>query len=213
MYKGAWDQGDWKKLALQVPEALADDLDEDLTILDGYSWFYPLASEEDGDATLKRLWFGKSWDDIGKSYGTHVWHWSEDFRHLVTPEVVRTIDTPLFCSLRHLFDDLDRDGYNSTELEENANCSITTVEKLKEKNHRIFADYRMDSDDVDTKWVDSSGYNLHGWAPEVSVFSLQKSPFHCSYGFRRHVSRARSSWWSYSCSADKQTHPKMVQEP
>ena len=93
-------------LATLTPYEFFKDRDPDLHVLGGHTWFYPLASDPDGDKTLKKLWFGKSWFDIEESYGTHVWHWKEEFRELITPEVVRAVDTPLFCRLRDLFEGL-----------------------------------------------------------------------------------------------------------
>ena len=164
--ESTWKEDSWDKMAVETPTKLAENEDPDLMILDGHSWFYPLASDSNGDAMLKKLWFGKSWDSIDESYGTHMWHWNGEIRNLATPEIVRTIDTPLFCQLRKLLDDLDGDGYTATAPERNANCSIKMAASLKTRHHRMFSDYRMAGDEHDTKWVDSSGYQLHGWAPK-----------------------------------------------
>lgn len=164
--ESTWKDDSWEKMAVETPTKLAEIGGQGLVILDGHSWFYPLAAESDGDAALKKLWFGKSWDSIDESYGTHVWHWDEGVRELVTPRNIRMIDTPLFCQIRPLFDDLDSDGYIATAVRKNANCSSVRAASLKRRNHRMFSDYRMTSDEHDIKWVDSSGYHLHGWAPK-----------------------------------------------
>ncbi len=172
-YKGEWDlsndestwkEDSWGKMSVDTPTGLAEDGALDLTISDGHAWFYPLASESDSDVSLQKLGFGKTWDSVDESYGTHVWHWDGGMRDLVIPETVRTIDTPLFCQLRPLFDDLDGDGYTATTPRKNANWSIARAARLKTSNHNMFSDYRMAGDEHDIKWVDSSGYRLHGWA-------------------------------------------------
>jgi len=134
-------------------------------VLDGHAWFYPLSAERDGDATLKQLWFGKSWHDVEKSYGTHLWHPTADFAKLITPSTIQTIDTPLFCNVRKLFDNLDDDGYYAEDPSKNANCSITWTKDLKKQHYRMFSDYKISTDDVDIKWIDSSGFNNRAWAP------------------------------------------------
>ena len=164
-----WNDENWKEMTFDVPTELSMEEDLDVTVLNGYSWYYPLASEAEGDIPLKKLWFGKSWDSIGDSYGTHIWHWDNDVRNSITPETVRTIDTPLFCGIRRLFDNLDGGGYTSIPREKNANCSIIPIGKLRSRHHRLFADYRMAEHDLDAKWVDSSGFHHHGWAPKGTV--------------------------------------------
>ena len=165
-YREVKDRDNWDALSTSRPHLMSHDKDPDLTVLDGHTWFYPLSAEKNGDATLKMLWFGKTWHEIGKSYGTHFWHPKDDFASLITPKVIKRIDTPLFCGLRKLFDNLDDDGYYSTPPERNPNCSTTWTSSLKEDAHRMFSDYRMSSDDLDIQWVDSSGFNNHGWAPQ-----------------------------------------------
>lgn len=164
--ESTWKDDSWAKMTVDTPTSLVENGDLDVKVLDGHSWFYPLASEEDGDATLKKLWFGKSWETADESYGSHVWHWDAGMRDLVAPDTVRTIDTPLFCQLRHLFDDLDGDAYVATASRKNVNCSITNAASLKRGNHRLFFDYQITHDEHDIKWVDSSGHHLHGWAPK-----------------------------------------------
>lgn len=163
-YREIKTTGDWDQLSAAQPYAMWKDKDPDLTVLDGNAWYYPLSAERDSDATLKQLWFGKSWHNPEKSYGTHFWHPTENFARVITPIIIQTIDTPLFCSVRKLFDNLDDDGYYAEEPAKNANCSITWNKDLKEQNHRLFSDYQILTDDVDRKWIDSSGFNNHAWA-------------------------------------------------
>ena len=164
-YKDLENDKQWDELSATRPWQMWREQDPDLTVLDGHAWFYPLSAEKDGDATLKQLWFGKSWWDVEKSYGTHFWHPTAKFAELVTPKVVRTIDTPLFCATRKLFDDVDGDGYFAKDPKEDPNCAVTWARDLEEENHRMFADYQMATDEEDIKWMDSSGFNHHGWAP------------------------------------------------
>ena len=85
---------------------------------------------------------------------------------MITPKTIQIIDSPLFCRIRNVFANLDDGGYYSTPPEKNANCSVTWTSDLKSENHRMFSDYRMSTDDLDIKWVDSSGFSNHGWAPK-----------------------------------------------
>ena len=167
-YKEIKQKDDWDRLSTTLPHTMYTDKDPDLTALDGHSWFYPLSSQKNGDTSLKKLWFGKSWHDIDKSYGTHFWHPKADFAKTTIPETIQTIDTPLFCRLRKLFDSLDN-GTISVPEGENVNCTITRVADLKAENHRMFSDYKMSTDDLDRKWVDSSGFHNHGWAPKGTL--------------------------------------------
>lgn len=160
------DKQKWDSLSTTRPFTMHIDKDPDLTVLDGQSWFYPLSAEKEGDSTLKTLWFGKSWHNIGKSYGTHFWHPLENFSKLIRPQTIQMIDTPLFCQVRKLFDNLDDDGYYSEPPETNPNCSTTWIKDLRKKDHRLFSDYRITTDDQGLKMVDSSGFNNHGWAPK-----------------------------------------------
>jgi len=90
----------------------------------------------------------------------------EKFANLIRPQTIKMVDTPLFCQIRKLFDNLDEDGYYSEPPETNANCSITWTKDLKEKDHRIFSDYRITTDVHELRMIDSSGFNNHGWAPK-----------------------------------------------
>ena len=164
-YKDIAKNNNWEQLAAGRPFMMWREKDPDLTVLGKHAWFYPLSTEKDGDATLKQLWLGKSWHDIGLSYGTHFWHPADELAKLITPKVIRTIDTPLFCAVRKLFDNLDDDGYYAVDPATNANCSVTWVNELKKEDKRMFSDYQMSTDSVNMKWVDSSNHNNHGWAP------------------------------------------------
>ena len=153
----------WNHLATQAPLDYMKGKDPYLRVLGEKTWFYPLTSDPDGDVSLKRLWFGKTWTEIDESYGTHVWHWLEGFRNIATPEVVRLIDTPLFCRLRGMFDGVD--GKKSLSKTQDPSCAITNTTDLDSANHRLVADYAMGEDRHPIKLLDSSGHNLHGWAP------------------------------------------------
>lgn len=160
----AKDEKIWDRLSTTRPYTMYQDKDPDLTVLSGKSWFYPLSAEAEVQAPLKAFWFGKSWHDIGESYGAHFWHPMEKFAKLVRPQMVRMIDTPFFCQVRKLFDNLDEDGYYSEPPETNPNCSSTWVKGLRERDHRMFSDYRITTDIHELKMIDSSGFNNHGWA-------------------------------------------------
>lgn len=164
-YEGASDEQSWQQLATGTPWDLAKNNDPDVTVLSADTWFHPITTEPDLDSSLTKMWFGKSWDNIDKSYGTHVWHWVGSLKSSITPEAVRSIDTPLFCRLRKLFDNLEGDGYYSIPSDKNLNCSIIQIGDLSQKDLGLFSDYRVTLHDTDIKWVDSSGFNNHGWAP------------------------------------------------
>lgn len=141
--------------------------DRDLTVLDNHAWFYPLYGEG-----MNTLWLGKSWWDIGRNYGVHLWHWKNvSIPDLLSKDVVREIDTPFFCAIRNLFDDFDGDGYISTPMAENANCSTVWMGGVATNSQGLFASYDFSTDTTNTKWVDSSGNHLHGWAPNGTVIT------------------------------------------
>lgn len=187
---------EWDHTSSQVPVEMWNDGEPDLTILDNHAWMYPMLADNRElrtDPHLATMWLGKSWFDIDDSYGIHMWKF--DAGHIprqvvVSPEVVRVIDTPLFCRMRRLFDDVDGDGFHSTSFNKNPNCTVTSVNDLKERRHRLFADYRMSSDDLDIKWVDSSGNNLHGFAPEGTLLSRN----HTSGSVFRKIDSRSHAW-------------------
>lgn len=150
-YSDVEEKQNWEDLSARTPYEMYQEKDPDLTVLNGDLWFCPPSSKEDSETTLKIWWFGKSWHDIEKSYGTHFWYPTEEFAKLFTPKVVRMIDPPLFCKLRKLFDNLVGDGYYSTPQDKNVNCTIAWTSDLKENDHRIFSDYKMATDDLDMK--------------------------------------------------------------
>lgn len=108
-------------------------------------------------------------DDVEKSYSTHFWHPTTKFAKMITPKTIQIIDSPVFCRIRNVFDNLDDGGYYSIPPEKKANCSVTWTSDLKSENHRMFSDYRMSTDDLDITWVDSSGFSNHGWAPKGTL--------------------------------------------
>ena len=165
----SFNTSEWDYMTSFVPHDMFLAGEPDLTLLDDHAWMYPKRLGEADDIAhphLSQMWTGKSFHDIENSHGVHFWKWLTYARDLVhlTPQMARNIDTPLFCRLRKLFDNVDGDGYLSTPWEQNPNCTVSWAKDLKENKHRLFADYRIDQDTMDMKWVDSSGYNNHGWA-------------------------------------------------
>ena len=168
-YAGFRDSN-WSGLSVIKPFKMWKAGDPDITVLDDHAWFYPVW--DNYNYGLMTLWLGKSWWDIERNYGVHFWPWQRDpgppYLRL-NPSDTRLIDTPLFCKIRHLFDDLDGDGYQSLAPEKNANCSLTWMNSTAPHANGLLSDYRIGSDDDNRKWVDSSGNNFHGWAPNGTV--------------------------------------------
>ena len=54
-YKQIKNRNLWDQLSTSRPHAVYTDMDPDLTVLDGHSWFSPLSSQSDGDTSLKML--------------------------------------------------------------------------------------------------------------------------------------------------------------
>ncbi|KAI9739253.1 MAG: hypothetical protein M1834_007466 [Cirrosporium novae-zelandiae] len=160
-----FDDNDWKGLSVLRPfEMYLDGTADHLSVLDDHSWFYPMYYPS--DRGLMTMWLGKSWHDINRSYGVHFWPWLGSPQRLAfDPEVIRLIDTPLFCTIRHYFDNLDSDGYFSVPASKNPNCTIAWMSTLAKHTNGLFSLYDLSSDNDDRKWVDTSGNNLHGWAP------------------------------------------------
>ena len=165
-----FDPGEWDHTSCQVPLDMAEKGDPDLTVLDyRKGWMYPMLNdgrEVGPDPHLATMWLGKGWWDINESYGVHMWKW--DGGHLarpvpMSPEIVRGVDTPLFCRMRSGFDDIDGDGYVSVPWEADPNCSVSWVADLKDEEYKLFGDWTMQEDEVDFKWLDSSGHRNHGF--------------------------------------------------
>lgn len=160
---------EWDQMTSFVPHDMFLAGEPDLTLLDDHAWMYPKRhgkADNIAHPHLSQMWTGKSWHDIDYSHGVHFWKWltyAKDLVHM-TPDMARNIDTPLFCRLRSLFDNVDDDGYFSIPWKDNPNCTVSWVKDLDEDTHRLFADYRMDQDTMNMKWVDSSGHSNHGWA-------------------------------------------------
>lgn len=163
-----FETGEWDTVSCWKVAEMYDAGDPDLQLIDDKTWMYPMPKDyfdARTDPNLATIFLGKSWFDIDESYGLHFWKWRRSFDGLgITPEMVRNIDTPLFCRLRKLFDNIDDDDYFSVPWEEDPNCAITWTRNLREEDHRLFADWSMEQDDLDIKWVDRSGYRNHGWA-------------------------------------------------
>jgi hypothetical protein len=159
-----FDDDLWNNLSVAEPYRMYEAGDPDISVLDDHAWFYPMYN--DNSRGFYTMWLGKSWHDIDRSYGVHFWAWPDSpIPHMLDPQTARTIDTPLFCHLRKLFDDLDGDGYVATPPALNPNCSVVRVEGLVEHARGLFADFGFEGDKEDIKWVDGSGNRLHGWAP------------------------------------------------
>ena len=164
-----FDPHEWDRTSCLVPAEMWDAGEPELTMLHDRAWVYPQLRSDDELKTdrpaLSLMWVGKSWHDIGNNYGSHLWKWADGSRKIeVNPDIVRTIDTPIFCKMRKLFDNIDGDGYYSTPPERNLNCTSAWMKDLKTTNFKLFSDYQMRSDTEDAKWVDSSGNRLHGFA-------------------------------------------------
>jgi len=94
---------------------------------------------------------------------------------MLTPESVRTIDTPFFCHIRHLFNDLG-DGYIAQDYQTNPSCSFVDMATLGPSTDTLMADYQF-AHDTDIKVIDTSGNRLHGWAPHTTGLPFDISPF------------------------------------
>ncbi|KAI9830359.1 MAG: hypothetical protein M1819_005740 [Sarea resinae] len=160
-----FEDREWDKTSVYLPYEMYKARDPDLTVLDDHAWFYPIWGQ--GDEPLKTMWVGKSWSDIDKNYGVHFWHWETAPSDVLTidPWTTREIDTPLFCKMRYLFDDLDGDGYKSVPDGLDANCSAIHTTDLRPHAQGLISHYDFSSDSSNIKWVDSSGNRLHGWSP------------------------------------------------
>ncbi len=165
-----YDDDFWDWSSVRIPFQMYAQGGPDVTALSKESWLYPLFTHQEGEYNLMTMWLGKSWHDIGNNYGVHFWKFelNRKFRNHLNPETVRLIDTPLFCKVRKLFDNIDADGYYSIPLEQDPICSFTWTSDLRVGDRRQFSDYRMNVDKKDMKWIDSSSQNLHGWAPRGS---------------------------------------------
>ncbi|CAD6573017.1 MAG: hypothetical protein ASARMPREDX12_005633 [Alectoria sarmentosa] len=88
-------------------------------------------------------------------YGLHFWAFEAEGGSKrpigvdLSPDMVRSIDTPLFCRMRKLFDNVD--GYFSTTWQKNPNCTVSWSKDQRENTHRLFADYHFKDDTSDMK--------------------------------------------------------------
>ena len=218
-----FNMSEWDEMTSWVPHRMFLAGEPDLTLLDDHAWMYPKRHSKADDKAhphLSQMWTGKSWHDIDYSYGVHFWKWltyAKDLVHM-TPNMVRHIDTPLFCRLRKLFDNVDGDGYLSKPWEENPNCTVSWVKDLDEKTHGLFADYRMDQDTMDMKWVDSSGHRNHGWAGQGTEIVRTDDGNEVA---RRRFDKGDHAWFSVPADWDArvgtarmtfQLHPEVFKE-
>ena len=171
-YSRADELNSWQDLTLMATGELASN-SEDLTILEEPLWVYPLAGDKEADSILKKTWFGNSWEEIDKSYGTRLWQEDENLRMQITPHTVDVIDTALFCKVRPLFEDLYTDRDPSSSRRDDSRCAVARIQDLHPENHRMFADFQSGAQAENIKWVDSSGFHNNGWAPAGTA--LKKS--------------------------------------
>lgn len=171
----SFDPKQWDRMTSQVPMEMYDAGEPDLTILNERTWLYPQSrspARQDfwhpAQPMHSILWIGKSWHYIDENYGQHFHNFHKTSSREppgidIGPDVVRNIDTPLFCRIRKLFDNVDGDGVYSAPWSEDPNCTVSWVKDLQQDRHRLFADYRIKDDDLGMKMVDSSGHRNHGW--------------------------------------------------
>lgn len=177
----SFDPGEWDTTSGIAPKEMYYAGDPDLTLLHSSAWLYPEdhlrehGSWDSRQPYLTKMWTGKSWHDIDRSYGLTFWAFEAEggskrpFGVDLSPDVVRNIDTPLFCRMRKLFDNADGDGYLSTPWEKDPNCTVSWMKDLEEDTHRLFAEYHFRDDTSDMKWVDTSGHRNHGWAFNTTI--------------------------------------------
>lgn len=158
-YKG-FNDSKWGDLSLGAPHRLYRAGGQDLTKLDYHTWYYPPCC---ADSSTQKLWFGQSFSDIDDSFGVHQWGGRWRSTAMLTPESVRTIDTPFFCRIRHLFNDIG-DDYVAEDWRKNPNCSFTTLDTLPTNPDGLMGSYHFRHDTA-IKILDDSGHRLHGWAP------------------------------------------------
>ena len=171
----SFDSKQWDKMTSQVPMEMFDAGEPDLTILNERSWLYPQSRSphrhdfrHPSQPMHSILWIGKSWHYIDENYGQHFHKFDKTQSREppgidIGPNVVRNIDTPLFCRMRKLFDNVDGDGIYSAPWSKNPNCTVSWVKDLQQGRHKLFADYRISDDNLSVKMVDSSGHRNHGW--------------------------------------------------
>jgi hypothetical protein len=185
MQKYYWFRdSDWAGLSVIMPKFMYLIGDPDITVLDDHAWFWPTWDVK--NLGLMSMWLGKSWWDIDRSYGVHFMHWQRDVRAWylsLEPDEVRIIDTPLFCKIRHLFDNVNGDGYVATPPELNSNCSLTWMNSTTPHDNGLFSQYDFAVDSDDRKWVDTSGNNLHGWAPNGTALTREVDNRHVTRRF------------------------------
>jgi hypothetical protein len=154
----------WNHKSVVTPYQLYMKGDPDITVLDSHTWFYPMYTGD--DEGFFRLWFGKSFWQIDRNYGVHLWRWPHSpIPELMSPEIVREIDTPFFCAIRKLFDNVANDGYVSLSADQDPNCRPIWMAQINHTQPALISQYDFMQDKTTTKWLDSSGHRLHGWAP------------------------------------------------
>jgi len=160
-----FDDTQWNEHSVQMPARIYDSGENtDITVLDEHAWFYPMyGSESHG---FYKLWFGKSFSDIDLNYGVHLWAWhGSPIPEYLDPRTVREIDTPFFCRLRRLFDNLGGDGYVAVDWITDPNCANIVMKDMQLRDDGLLANWSIEADTSDIKLQDTSGNRLHGWAP------------------------------------------------
>lgn len=148
---------DWMSLSVNKPWDIYTEGNKDLTVLPIENWFYPSFLD------ANKVFLGHSWYEIDTNYGVHMWSTYNQFYSWLTPESVREIDTPLFCHIRNLFDNVG-DNYVAQDYRTNPNCSHITMQSLISSETALMGSYSFYQDTMN-KVVDTSGNHLHGWAP------------------------------------------------
>jgi len=166
-----FNDSDWGGFSLVAPHKLFEQGNQDLTALDVHTWYYPTCCS---DASTIKLFFGHSFTKIDQSYGVHQWGGRWRTTNMLSPANVRTIDTPFFCRIRHLFNDIG-DGYIAQDYQTNPNCSFVDMSGIQPSVDTMMADYQF-THDTDIKVIDSSGNRLHGWAPHTTGLPLDLAP-------------------------------------
>jgi len=152
---------DWDGMSVKMPNKLAAQDQSDVTVLDQSAWFYPTCCSA---ASTIRLFFGQTFGTIDNNFGVHQWGGKWRTSSFLTPGNVREIDTPFFCRIRNLFDNVGG-SYVSMDWRKNPNCSFVTMDTVASRHgDSLISAYDFQTD-TSIKWIDQSGNRLHGWAP------------------------------------------------
>ena len=98
----------------------------------------------------------------------------------VTAELVREVDTPIFRTIRSLFDDLDGDGYYSLPPEQNPNCTAIWMKDVRVGEP--CSDYQILGDTIDVNGLillDIGFISLRGRGRRYFATAVQR-PLHAN---------------------------------